>query len=34
LKIVRQDLIKAEDEMKSFAQQNGAIQVDSQAKAT
>lgn len=34
LEIVRKDLRKAEDEMRIFAQQNKAIQVDTQAKAS
>lgn len=34
LDIVKKDLKKAEEDMKSFAQQNKAIQVDSQAKAS
>jgi len=34
LAVVKKDLIKAEDEMKTFAQQNKAIQVNDQAKAT
>jgi len=34
LELVKQDLIKAENDMKAFAQQNKAIQVDSQAKAS
>lgn len=34
LELVKQDLKTAEDEMKSFAQQNKAIQVDAQAKAS
>ena len=34
LDVVRKDLKKAEDEMKIFAQQNKAIQIDAQAKAS
>jgi len=34
LEIVKSDLKKAEDELKSFAQQNKIVQVDSQAKAS
>lgn len=34
LTVVKKDLIKAEDELKNFAQQNKAIKVDEQAKAT
>ncbi len=34
LELVRGDLIKAEEKLKSFAQQNKTIQIDSQAKAS
>jgi tyrosine-protein kinase Etk/Wzc len=34
LTVVKKDLKKAEDEMKSFAQQNKAVKLDDQAKAT